>query len=218
MHNASPVPGSPSGGEPLLHILVALPAEARPLIRHFHLQRANPPSPYPLYLRNNLSLVVTGAGAQACEDATRWLLFRTLHSKPRLMLNLGIAGHPHRPIGEALLAATVEDTGNIQSWRLHQPIATPWASERLITRPEPERNYREAALFDMEAAGFCRAATALANGSNLICLKVVSDNRQQPVERIDGKMVSRLIEKHLPGIEQLLGQAGYRGSMDGYSS
>ena len=66
-----------------LVLLVALKAEAKPLIKAFGLQRQQPDGAFPRYRNGPLSLVLTGPGTEAAVQATRFALTLTGTSPAR---------------------------------------------------------------------------------------------------------------------------------------
>ena len=97
-------------------LVVALPAEARTINRHFGLVRDTRAKEFPLYRGRALAAVVSGVGQQAAERATRWLGGQSTAQKTN-WINVGIAGHSERTIGETLLASEIIDIANQQRWR-----------------------------------------------------------------------------------------------------
>ncbi len=202
------IPASPATDPvtrlPAARLVVALPAEARPIIRHYGLGRIAGETPYPLYARQQLMLVLSGVGAAASEGATRWLWAQQpSQANPSPWINVGIAGHAQRQLGEAVLAASIEDADKSERWQIDLPPQIPCPSGHLITCSRPQHLYPEDALYDMESAGFLRALAAL-EGTTPYCLKIISDNRQHTIRQINGKRVAQLVERQLPILERLI--------------
>ena len=185
-------------------IVVALPAEAKPVNRHFGLVRDNRAEDYPLYRSEAVMLIVTGIGSEAAAEATRWLCNYQPVSDQTRWINLGIAGHPALPIGEALLAHTVSNAEGGELIRIELPRCRPCDTAPLVTRSRPELEYSAEALFDMEAYGFLRAALEASPPGQAQCLKIISDNLQNPVERINAKLVQELIGQRLGTLGALI--------------
>ena len=82
-------------------LVTALPAEAKPLNGHYSLIRDNSVKHTPLYRNGTMTLVVSGVGKKAAYDATSRLA-ELLGDIQAIWINLGIAGHPSRVIGEAV--------------------------------------------------------------------------------------------------------------------
>jgi nucleoside phosphorylase len=187
-----------------LNLVAALPAEARPLISHFGLTRQQPDGAFPLYRKGPISLVLSGVGKDAAAAATSFLRQATPHHRDTLWLNLGIAGHASRPIGEAILAREITDEETGQRWEPAIHFTPPCATDRLTTLAQPEFNYRRPGAFDMEAAGFYGAAMQLAPQTDILCFKVISDNGEQPGQGLSSRRVSQLIGEQLATLSRLL--------------
>lgn len=192
-------------GHIAINLVMALLAEAKPVARHFGLQRDSRATEFPLYRNGDMALAVSGPGQIAAQRATEWL--GSLERNQAIWINLGIAGHPTRPVGQAVLADCVEDDATGEQWHTMPLPAPPCAIDRVVTLNHPDLNYRREALVEMEAAGFFRAARVLAAPGRIYCLKIVSDNRQHLVHEINGKRVSQLLEQGMTTLESLLQQA-----------
>jgi hypothetical protein len=185
-------------------LLVALPAEAKPLIRAFGLQRRQPDGAFPRYVNGPLTLVLTGPGEQAAGKATTYAL-TSVASEPSLWVNLGIAGHGTLAQGECLLAECIREISSGQEWCLQAPAVAPdFALSPLHCVPEPETGYAEAVGYDMESAAIARALSQRDLLSRLQVVKVVSDNPTLPAQGIGARMVGELIQAQLPTIKNLI--------------
>ncbi len=191
---------------PAVCLITALPAEARPLKQRFSLQRATGAMKFPLYRDGTLSLVISGVGKHAARDAVHWLGERPETAPNAIWVNLGIAGHPTRPLGQAVLATEIEDGVSGQKWLTNLPADLPCDCDRLLTFSQPKADYDRDALYDMEASGFYPAARHYAAAGRVHCLKVISDNRQHTSRHINGKLVSQLIGERLDILERLIRQ------------
>ena len=191
---------------PQIRFVVALPSEAKPINHHFGLVRDNNAIGFSLYRNQGVALVISGVGAMLSGQATAWL--RQQLPEPALWINAGIAGHAHLPVGQGLLASRITDKTSGRAWLTHLPAATPCATGPLITCAEPETEYAESALYDMEAAGFYAAASAAAPAHRILCFKIVSDNPQSPVHDVNRELITRLMTAHLAVIERLADSVG----------
>ena len=189
-----------------VRLVVALPAEAKPLRQHFALQR-DQRAELPLYRHGNILLAVCGVGSAAAARAVHWLASHELKQTTQaLWINVGIAGHPSRSVGEAVLASEIEDRASGRRWLTSPPAQPPCALDRLLSLQQPDPAYRWQGLQEMEAAGFYAAARDHAPAAAVQCLKVVSDNLRQPSRRINGSLVNDLIGGRLEILEHLIGQ------------
>jgi nucleoside phosphorylase len=187
-----------------LHLVVALPAEARPLIRAFGLKRQQPDGPFPLYQQAGTRLVLSGVGSQAAAAATHFLHQAAGSPNGAIWINIGIAGHASRPIGEPILAQRLMDDSRSAAWETAIEFVPPCPTDLLTTLAQPEFDYRRPGAFDMEAAGFYTAACQLAPRARVHCLKVISDNGEHPGHGIGGRLVSELIDGQLETLSRLV--------------
>lgn len=187
-----------------IHLLVALPAEAKPLIRAFELKRLQPDAAFPRYGKGPLSLVVSGPGMEAAGGAAEFL--RQLNDdSSSYWINLGIAGHTLLEPGDCLLAENVCDAHSGQQWSLRPvPDLPDTTIGPLRCVREAETAFATAAGYDMESAAIASTLSEFDALSRLHILKVISDNPNHPSRRINGRMVEMLIERHLPTLESLI--------------
>ena len=186
-------------------MVIALPAEAKPVRRHFDLQREQESSPFPLYRNSEIALVLSGPGKESAGKATTWLYQHLRPQTDALWLNLGIAGHSDRAVGEAVQANLIEDRVSGDCWNTVLARKPALENERVITLDTPDLDYSQAGVVDMEAAGFYRAALEFTAAEQILCIKVISDNRQQPASQINGKRVSGLIEQQTELLDTIVG-------------
>lgn len=197
-----------------LCIITALPAEAAPLVAHRSLcwQRAGG---FHYAENDGIALIVGGIGKLAASvSLARFCQWR---GDVRAIINIGIGGCD-RPVGTAVLAHTIEDAGS--GWRFHPQMPPARAlptldSATVVTVDRPAGDYREDAVFDMEAAGVAAAARAFVGAQALHCLKVISDGPDAPMEAIDKARVERLIGDRLTQLDALIDYTLRDGAGDG---
>ncbi len=204
-HLAFPSPQPIMNNAPI-HLVVALPAEAKPLNRHFGLRRDNQEGPYPVFRNGHLNLLISGTGKAAAAKATQWLHGAGV-SYPRTgWINLGIAGHIKRPIGMAVIASHIVDNEDGREWATKLLSPLPCDTDKVITLERQTEHYPDEGVIDMEAAGFYPEACHHTSPDRVFCLKIISDNLNNPTHEINGKKVSRLIEGQLKIVTQLIQQ------------
>ena len=190
-----------------LALLVALPAEAKPLTRHFGLRRDNRCDDWPLYRDGATALLRCGVGAEAAFAACDWLAPRM--PAGTLWINFGVAGHPRCTVGELLIASSIEQPARGEQWTTLPPDPSPCPQSPLFTLDAPDPLYRHPGLCDMEAAGFYAALRAHGVPRHrLHALKVVSDNPQHPPQGLRARQVTALIEARLETFDQALRALG----------
>jgi nucleoside phosphorylase len=184
----------------MINLIVALPAEAKPLNQYFGLKRVQPDGDYPIYRNEDIQLVLSGTGRQQAADA-----YQSLSSTDAdYWLNIGIAGHPTAAIGELFQVNQVYDRSTEKSWKLPCQHAPSLPRSRLTTVNEAITDYPENALYDMEAAGIIDRLAEHDQLARTTVLKVVSDNVENPTKQINGQLVKLLINNHLNTIDKLL--------------
>jgi nucleoside phosphorylase len=187
-----------------LNLLVALPAEAKPLIRAFDLKRLQPDGTFPCYGRGALTLVLSGPGRAAAGSAVAYMRDLSADSHSH-WINLGIAGHARLRPGDCLLADSVLDATTGEHWLLTPMAGLPGVDVGpLRCVPHAETRYAQTAAYDMESAAIARVLDRVHALSRLQVLKVVSDNPHNPSRRINAKMVGELIEGCLPTLDALM--------------
>ena len=96
----------------LVHLIAALPAEVKPLISRFNLQRVQPDRVFPVYRNRHISLVVSGVGKVNAAAASAFLYALNGFPNSAVWINLGIAGHKDLALGDAVLAHRITDAGS----------------------------------------------------------------------------------------------------------
>jgi len=188
-------------GSPAFNFIVALPAESKPLINHFGLKRMQPDGDFPIYQNGAITLVRSGVGKEASANATHFLLHHCKQQEDAIWINLGIAGHATRQIGDMVLAQCTLDDETQQQWATPSSLTLPCELEMLTTLSQPEFDYTRPGIFDMEAAGFLSVLKG-----NGYCVKIISDNSRHPGHGIKAKWVAKLISEQLNTIDQLMNQ------------
>lgn len=185
----------------VLRLVVALEAEARPLIERYRLERDVGARDFKIFRREETALVVSGIGKAAAAAATSYLHLTAGGERDAVWLNVGIAGHGTRAVGEAVLAHKIVDRGTDRAWYPPLVFKPPCVTDQLTTVDRPERELASPGAFDMEASGFVATAGRFASAELVQCLKIVSDGPGTELEGLTREVVGRLIGKRLPMIE-----------------
>jgi len=146
---------SPSSNPPLLFV-VALAAEARPLLTHYGLKRVSDRG-FAMYAKESTYLVVSGIGKINAATATAHALSRLPGNG--CAINLGIAGSDN-PVGSLFRANRIIDDNSSNNQALYPPEISRHQLPGIMVRSvdQPETNYRSSEAFDMEAHPFCKTA------------------------------------------------------------
>ncbi len=204
----------------MIHLVVALGCEARPLVRRFGLERVDLEGPFAVY-RGDYGgdpaiLVVSGVGRAATAAAVGFLfgvgvgVAGAVAERRRPWLNVGIAGGSRfddgsaARIGDARIAARVHDQA---SGRSHYPplaFEPPVPLTTVTTVDRVERAYADAGLYDMEAAAFVEAARRLVSAELVQVLKVVSDTPEAPIGRLTAARIEELVEGRVDDVAEVV--------------
>jgi nucleoside phosphorylase len=188
----------------MINIVVALPAEARPLLDHFRLLDKQHNTAFPIYRNPDMALIVSGPGKVAAAAATALLAGTGTSHTRAAWLNIGIAGHAHHAIGSGYLAHRITDRATGTNWYPPQIHDLPMPTENLCTVDRPEDDYPAVVLYEMEASGFFPVASRFSSSELVQCFKVISDNRTQATTAVTAKLCTQLITGRLADIEQLV--------------
>ena len=184
-------------------LVVALQAEARPLLSHFGLRGTGGSGPFRLYTADGLELVVSGVGKVAAAAATAYLA-ASAGGRQRAWLNLGICGASGHSRGTALLAHKVEDAATGRSWYPPLVFDPPCATVTVRTVDRPQTTLEGETAFEMEASGFYETAARFATAELVHVLKVVSDNGPADLAKLSAGRISEWIEGAVPVVEALV--------------
>lgn len=185
-----------------MNFVVALPAEAKPIINHLGLTKQHLPSPFALFGDKTYQLVVSGIGKQNIAHAVSFLHGRkTCQNTP--WLNVGLAGHGNAATGEAFQIAKYTDQQNEKTGYPPQIFSTPLHKTFLKTCNQPSSEYHSNTAYDMEGSAFFESAYRYSTTELVQSIKIISDNPQNPVSHFDKSLVHSLISPQLPKILSL---------------
>lgn len=191
----------------ILHIVVALHCEAISIIQFFSLKKISDQSlEFAVYVNKykNIYLIISGVGKTKIAAATTFLYCLTGRKKYSCFLNIGISGSVEFVLGDAILIHKITEVST--HWRGY-PFANhlhyPYLGE-LMTVSQPESNYPEKGLVDMEGAAFFQMASRFVTQEHIQLLKIVSDNAAYSFDLLDKKSVEMLIQKNIQSIEKLV--------------
>ncbi len=118
----------------MIHLVVALAAEARPIARHLGLRGSDETAPFRLYRSESIRLVVTGVGRNACAAGAAYAFAKAGEVRDAAWINVGVAGHATAEIGSAFVAAKIRD-----GWRRPVLVSEPALRDRFAGRRGPDR-------------------------------------------------------------------------------
>ncbi len=189
----------------MLHIVTALPCEAKPLIQYYRLNGRQAENGFRIYENEQIRLIIAGIGKSAAAAACGYLQAMTAKEK-HIWLNLGIAGHASLDIGEGVIANKVIDAASAKQWYPAMPFKSPCKTVQLITVDQPESEYQGDFAYDMEASGFYVTACRF-NSSELVhVFKVISDNHANPAQQVSAALAEEIISAQLDSVDALIQQ------------
>lgn len=189
----------------MINLLVALQAEARPIVRHFGLNGKPAVAGFRRYGNPEINLLVTGVGPVAMSSGVT-LLGLECGDGHAAWINVGIAGHRQLPIGTSLLASKITDQPSGLCWYPPQVVSVALPRAELITVAQPLAEYPMSAAVEMEASGFYPTACRFATGELVQSLKVVSDNAEHPAALLNEALIGELIGGVIEPLADLMGQ------------
>ena len=186
--------------------VIALRAEAKPLIDDLNMKLVENKSLFPIYANEETghALVISGMGSIKSAAASTFLKNHLKINNYSAWINFGIAGFFKGPIGDIYQANKVvlKESGAafFPGLRLSKQIP----AAILFTVSKPENGYKEKVLYDMEAAGFCEMVPSFSCNELTYVMKIVSDTPNSSSSVITKHLVRELIEKQLSKISDIL--------------
>ncbi len=188
-----------------VNLVVAMPSEARPLIDHHRLTTVRDAEPFRCFVGDGLRLVISGIGREAAAAAAGFLFQLSGAERDQGWLNLGVGGHGRLPLGSIRLGHKILDAASGRAWyppRVHE-VPCPPAEIRSVV--EVERRYETAAIYEMEASGFLATCTRFTIAEQVQVVKIISDNRSSPPERVTREQIEQWIVAQLAVIDTVIG-------------
>jgi adenosylhomocysteine nucleosidase len=187
-----------------INLVIAHGLEARVILDYFSLELVEDKE-FKIYKNQaGMQAIVSGMGVENASAATTVLgkrdLEQGLGEKLRAWLNIGIAGHPEAGLGSCFYASKIVNRSSGEA-QFPAPILTGLTSATVVTVDEPEVDYPESVLYEMEASGFWRAAIEFTSLEFVQCLKIVSDNKELSTENVTKQVVLDLMRDNIEAIQ-----------------
>ena len=189
-----------------VNIVVAHALEARPLIKCFGLKPNKAVGALTIYSNGTgVCVVITGMGKQSSHATTNRLavLLTNDLGVQEGWLNVGIAGHKTAEVGSGFLANKIIDAGSAKAV-YPVPVLKDKPTSAVITVDQPELEYSEDAVYEMEAFGFWAAASNHSFIELVQVYKIISDNLKYPADQLDNVFIENLIANHCDRIESVV--------------
>jgi adenosylhomocysteine nucleosidase len=186
-----------------VNMIVALKAEARPLIAKYRLLPLANQRGLFATSAGDIALVICGVGrANAARAVERMYRFRA--DIDAAWLNVGIAGHGSEPPGSALLVREILERASGCVTYPAGPLPPAPGTTVLCTVDEPEASYEPGWAYDMEGSGFMKMALRLGGSSPVHSLKIISDGPTQTWSQLSGAVVEELIDSCTGVVDSVL--------------
>lgn len=175
------------------YFFAALPCEAKPLINHFKLKKQQSCTAFTIYRNEHITLTVTGLGKSAMAAGVAYTLALFPAPSVPILLNVGIAGHCSHPLGSVFIAEKIIDQETGRCYYPQLVITPPCPTHELITVAKAQPGYPTGSLYEMEASAFYEISIRFSSAELIHCIKIISDNKNNPSYEIKPAQVSLLI-------------------------
>lgn len=188
----------------LLHFVVALPCEAKPLIAHFRLTKISTLSlPFPIFVntKKTIYLIVSGVGKIRMAAATTFLHHFTGSHSAACFCNIGIAGASQFPLGTAILVNKIIEYSTQRCWYPFINSLKNMTQSLLTTHDLPQSHYPANSMVDMEGSAFFQTASCFVTQEQIQLLKIISDGHFDDQQKINAAAVQQLLTNKLADIQ-----------------
>jgi adenosylhomocysteine nucleosidase len=189
-----------------LHLVVALPCEAKPLIQHYRLQKQAYSGNFDIYQnpQNTIQLIISGIGNINAAAATAFIYALYGMQTHACFLNLGIAGSALHQIGEMVLIGKIIDEYQTRNFYPRYLFKTTLPQAMLISFLRPQTTYPENSVVDMEGVGFFQTAKQCVSQEQIHLLKIISDTPDSDLKAIHPQWVTELIQAKISYIDDVV--------------
>lgn len=192
----------------MINIVTALHCEAKPLIHELKLKGESPHSGFRVYSSDWSRLIISGVGKMASAAATAYLQATGKHPGNIAWLNIGVAGHASKQIGDICMVHKLTDGSTGHTAYPQLVFDPPCTTECLLTVDQPMTKLPYNTLVDMEAFGFYSTALRFSSSELVHCAKVVSDNGVSSIDRLSAKQVETFIQNAIGPITTIVTALG----------
>ncbi len=183
-----------------VNLIVALKAEAQPLIEFFELNPLPVDETISIFGNHEVTLAIAGIGKSAAAQAVQCVKNTKQHCV-NAWLNIGIVGHGVFDVGQGFMANQIVEQTTMKTWYpqfVFQPVCR---TGTLVTVEKVETDYTDPVGYDMEASGFYPTAVNFSTIELVHSYKIVSDNPRSSVAKVTGPNVNDLIKSKLSEIQ-----------------
>ena len=175
--------------------VVALKAEAKPIIKALGLNRIDKNVVFPVYKDKNARnwLVISGVGQKNVVAAVKYISEFSDSNGCSVWINIGIAGSSSDRYGELFLIDKITRASSDECFYPGSILKSNLQKSELLTVDEPLLDYSKVDLVDMEAADFVRVTSKISGRDLVLVMKIVSDGPNNSVNDLTATRVSHLI-------------------------
>ena len=206
----------------MINLVVALPAEAKPLIDHFFLKPTHA-KPFRVFStkprggpaansggqNESVRLIISGMRKEKSARAVSFL-YELSGVQDEVWINIGIAGHRDHAIETGVLAHKIIDLKTNESWYPAFVFHSPCATGTLLTVSRAVSRYQSPYVYEMEASGFYESALRYSTVELIHCYKIISDNSKSSHWKVTPRLAEQMIENRLSDITFLIAELGRR--------
>jgi len=189
---------------PSIFLYVALPCEAKPIVKHFGLKKRVSFPNFAIFHNGNICLTISGLGKTAMAAAVAYSQAHLGNSVNGIFLNIGIAGHKTHTPGEIFCVDKITDMDSNKNFYPQLTANLPCPTLPLLTVSKASSFYWENYLHDMEGSAFFETAIRFTSSELIQYLKIVSDNKNYGIEQINPSQVTQLINTSIGSLENLI--------------
>ena len=183
-------------------IVTALYSEAKPFIKHYHLQKCDS-SHFTIFQSDTTALIVSGMTPCNSAIATTYIINHYKHTENIVNLGICAATQTKDMIGSTFQANKLIDNTTHKVYHLkNEQTLLPLQTVTTFATPQDQNSSVKKGLVDMEATGFYSAASKFMQRENIYICKVVSDRLNSDI--LKPHEVSDLTGKLIPAMDKLL--------------
>ncbi len=181
--------------------IIALHAEAAPLIDLYHLRRETE-KPFHTYRNHALTVVISGIGTLNAAAATAYALGAF---SVDIVVNYGTCAAADRSVQTGTLwqiGKLIDSCSGSVYHLAKEKAVSSFATLHTLPRPLLKRSDAKIELADMEAAGVYAAARRFVPKEQIMVLKIVSDHMEEKI--LSKEAHAALQQKHLPLLQKVV--------------
>ena len=198
----------------MIFLTTALKSEANPLIQYFNMKQESGNGSFRLFSSGEIKLIVSGTGGISSAIATTFLLTKYNAKKTDILFNIGLSAcnftdpGSKNHVGNMFIINSVKNQIGDRNYYPDMILKTSLPEASLITldriwrKNNPDYEFDDNILIDMEGAYIYEAALKFLYSHNVFILKVISDFGYS--ETFSGEFADKLIREKSGEIAKLI--------------